>query len=331
MLLMGGACAGVIHVEQAERRFRAMGSQAHLIVNAQTPGLLDLAERRLALLERRWSRCLPESDLGRLNAAEGRPVRVSTDTAHIVQRAVEAWEVTGGLFDPTTVTAAESTGYARTFEQGTAPEDTTSGTDRRARPIPACAGVEVEGDLVTLPVGLRLDLGGICKGYAADQVAYELRKNGGTGACVNLGGYVRVSGPYNGDTGWTVDITDPFDAEDDLTSVTLTEGAVATARRRQRRWRPAGEALHWLTDPRTGRPSDSSLVAVTVVAAQTHWAEVLAKAALVGGQDDGRRLLESHGLSALLVRADGEVLRVGSIREYEPWTTSAGGTSGQVV
>jgi thiamine biosynthesis lipoprotein len=298
------ACAGVVHVEQAERRFRAMGCQAHLIVNADQPGLLDLAERRLALLERRWSRGLPESELGRMNTAEGRPVRVSTDTARIVQRAAEAWEVTGGLFDPTL---------------------------RQAMPAPGCAGIEVEGDVVALPAGLRLDLGGIGKGYAADQVAYELRKNGATGACVNLGGYVRVSGPYSGDTGWAVDIDDPFDAEDELTTVTLTEGAVATSRRRQRRWRRAGEEPHQLIDPRTGRPSDSSLVAVTVVAAQTHWAEVLAKAALVGGEDDGRRLLEAHGLSALLVRGDGEVLRVGSIREYEPWTTSPCGTSGHVV
>jgi FAD:protein FMN transferase len=303
----GGVCAGVIHVEQAERRFRAMGSQAHLIVNAvdaDERGLLDLAERRLALLGRRWSRSPPESDLGRLNTAEGRPVRVSTDTARIVQRAVEAWEVTGGLFDPTL---------------------------RQATPAPGCAAVEVEGDIVALPADVRLDLGGIGKGYAADQVVYELRKNGATGACVNLGGCVRVSGPYNGDTGWSVDITDPFDTEDELTTVTLTEGAVATARRRQRGWRRGGGGPHPLIDPRTGRPSDSSLVAVTVVAAQAHWAEVLAKAALVGGEDDGRKLLETHGLSALLVRVDGEVLRVGSIREYEPWTTSSGGTSGHVV
>jgi len=291
-------------VEQAERRFRAMGSQAHLIVNADQPRLLDLAERRLALLERRWSRNVPESELGRLNTAEGRPLRVSPDTARIVQRAVQAWEVTDGLFDPTV---------------------------RGATPAPGCAGIEVEDDVVTLPAGLQLDLGGIGKGYAADQVAHELRSNGATGAYVGLGGYVRVSGPYAGDTGWAVDITDPFDADDELTTVTLAEGAVATSRRRQPRRRRAGEESDRPADPRTRRLSDPALVAVTVVAAQTQWAEVLAKAALAGGRDDGRRLLETHGLSALLVTGDGEVVRLGSIREYEPWTTSPGGTSGQVV
>ena len=76
-----------------------------------------------------------------------------------------------------------------------------------------------------------------------------------------------------------------------------------------------GEAHH-LLDPATGRPADTDLLAVTVVAASAAWAEVHAKAALVGGSVDGIALLADAGLSALLVTTDGDVVRVGSIGEF---------------
>lgn len=68
------------------------------------------------------------------------------------------------------------------------------------------------------------------------------------------------------------------------------EGAVATSSVLRRSWRRSGETTHHLIDPRTGVPSDSAAAAVTVVAAHAHWAEVLAKAALIAGIDAGLEL-----------------------------------------
>jgi FAD:protein FMN transferase len=310
----------------AELRFRAMGSSAHLLVEGADSDLLERARRRVVDLEQRWSRFLPDSELCRINAAGGRPVRVSAETARIVRRGVQAWKVTGGLFDPTVLPALEHAGYDRTFE------DVVPGRagGSRSRPSPArapgCAAVEVDDDTVRLPPGVRLDLGGIGKGYAADLVAYELRQWGAGGACVNLGGDVRVSGSCLDGAGWGVAVADPFDNGNDLTTVSLREGAVATSSRLRRRWRRGPRELHHLIDPRTGEPARSAVVAVTVVSAQAHWAEILAKAALVAGIDAGSRLLATHGLSALLVSSTGDLIRVGSMEEYEGWTNSSGGT-----
>jgi FAD:protein FMN transferase len=302
-----------------------MGSAVHLLVSGADVDLLERARARLDQLESRWSRFLDDSELCRVNAAAGRPVRVSPDTAQVVRRSVEAWRVTGGLFDPAVLAAVESAGYDRSFERLEATAATRPGT--ATRPSPGCDGIEVEGDIVRVPCGVRLDLGGIGKGYAADQVAYELRQDGATGACVNLGGDVRVSGPSDGGTGWAIGITDPFDETANMTTVTLDEGAVATSSRLRRRWRRGEEELHHLIDPRTGEPAQTSLVAVTVVAAQAHWAEILAKAALIAGKDVGRQLLEHNGLSALLVSEDGDIERVGSMEGYEGWTSTCGGIS----
>ena len=303
-----------------------MGSAVHLLVSGADIDLLERARARLEQLESRWSRFLDDSELCRVNAAAGRPVRVSSDTAQVVRRSIEAWRVTGGLFDPAVLAAVESAGYDRSFERLEV-TGTTRAAATATRPSPGCAGIDVDGYTVRVPAGVRLDLGGIGKGYAADQVAYELRQAGATGACVNLGGDVRVSGPADGGTGWAVGITDPFDEAANLTTVTLDEGAVATSSRLRRRWRRGDEELHHLIDPRTGEPAQSSLVAVTVVAAQAHWAEILAKAALIAGSDAGRRLLEDNGLSALLVSEDGDIERVGSMEGYEGWTSTSGGIS----
>ena len=302
-----------------------MGSTGHVIVTGPDAGLLRRARARLSSLEARWSRFISNSELCRINAAAGERVHASAETVQLVRRSVLAWRLTGGLFDPTILPSLEAAGYDRTFEQ--VPRGADGGVVvLRPFRTPGCTGVEIDDDGVRLPQGVRLDLGGIAKGYAADQVAHELRRAGAPGVCVNLGGDVRVCGGSIDGNGWTIGIADPFDEQTDISAVTLEEGAVATSSRRRRRWRRGTRELHHLIDPRTGEPARSTLVAVTVVAGETHWAEVFAKAALVAGIDAGAQLLQAHGLSGLLVTSTRDVVRVGSMEVYEGWTKSSGGT-----
>jgi FAD:protein FMN transferase len=309
-----------------------MGSTAHLLVNGAGPDCLDAAQERLESMEHLWSRFIADSELCRVNAGAGQTVPVSVETAQIVSRCVQAWRMTGGLFDPTVLSAVESAGYDRTFEEVT--DQPAESVRSDPSPAPGCAGilatVDELGGAVRLPPGVRLDLGGIGKGYAADQVAFELRQRGATGACVNLGGDVRVSGTSPEGAGWSVGITDPFaDSQNagHLAVLEVSEGAVATSSRTRRRWRRGTREMHHLVDPRTGQPARTGLAAVTVIAAEAHWAEILAKSALVAGRDAGTQLLNSHGLAALLVTDTGDVVRVGDMEGHERWTRSSGGTS----
>lgn len=300
-----------------------MGSDGHLIVVADAPGLLERAQTLLRELEACWSRFRPDSELSRLNASPGRWVRLSVPMVALVGRAVQAWGATGGLYDPTVLSALETAGYDRSFET-LEPQDRTPPA---AAPAPGCAGIEIDHDRVRLPEGVRLDLGGIGKGYAADLVAAELLHWGAEGACVNLGGDVRAAGRAPGPGGWTVAVDDHLRPGKDLSWVALADGAVASSTRLRRRWQQAGREMHHLIDPRTGRPAESSVAAVTVVAAQAHWAEILAKAALIAGLEAGRELLCSHGVAGVLVTGNGSVHRAGPWERYETWTPSSGGTS----
>jgi thiamine biosynthesis lipoprotein len=175
-----------------ERRFRAMGSDAHVIVVGGPNGLVDTAAARIEDLEAKWSRFRPSSEVCRLTAAAGAWVDVSADTTLLVRRSIDAWYLTGASFDPTVLGAMLDAGYDRTFETlrtaGGEPVDV-----RRPRfSLVGCTDIGVEDRRVRLPADCGFDAGGIGKGLAADLVAEELMAAGAEGVLMSLGGDLRV-------------------------------------------------------------------------------------------------------------------------------------------
>lgn len=284
-----------------EARFGAMGSETHLVVVGGDPSLVDVGRARIAELEQRWSRFLPDSEISRLNAAAGAPLEVSDDTIALVTRAIEGWRFTGGTYDPTVLGAMLRAGYDRTFDEVAA-----SATSVMNDLFLACTDIEVDGNTVTLPAGTGFDPGGIGKGLAADLVATELREAGAEGVCVNMGGDVRVSGLSPAGGGWGVAVQHVHQSAP-LAVVTVTEGAVASSTTLKRRWTVDGERRHHLIDPRTGESADTDLDHVTVVAGSAWAAEVLAKAVLIRGSVHPFDLVEGVA-AALVVTTSGDVL-----------------------
>ena len=311
-------------MQEQLRRFRALGSECLVRVvvaddDPSGPALLDGAVALLDDIESRWSRFRPESELSALNAHAGSPVFTSADTATVVAMAIEAWRVTGGLFDPTVHDALVASGYDRTFDDiGEADPSPTSAPDQPAM-VPGPADIEVDEriGLVVLPPGCHLDLGGIGKGRAADLVIDQLMASGAAGACVDLGGDVRVAGlTVGGGDDWVIAVDDPFEPGRDLALLRLAGGAVTTSSSMKRRWSTGSGAAHHLIDPGTGRPAESGLAAVTVVAGAAAWGEVHAKAALIAGAQRGRTLIEDAGMCALLVADDRTVVTAGPMEDF---------------
>lgn len=277
-----------------ETRFPAMGSDAHVIVVAGSAPHLDLARTRVEALERRWTRFRDDSELSRLNRACGRPVVVSTDTYELVARAVDGWRITRGWFDPTVLPAMLDAGYDRDFSAldrvARDPRRASDG-DSPARPAPGCDGIVLDPVVraVRLPPGVGIDAGGIGKGLAADLVVAELLDAGAPGACVNLGGDLRVGGEAPEPAGWCIAL------DGSTATVNLRSGGVATSSRLRRRWWRAGREYHHLIDPRTGAPARSRLLETTVVAGEAALAEVLATAAAVAGEIEGRAIVQAAG------------------------------------
>jgi len=283
--------------------FRAMGSDARVYVVGEHPALLARARSRVEELEARWSRFLPTSEVTRLNAADGEPRVVSPETFELVTRGVDAWRLTAGRCDPTVLGDVLRAGYTTSFDARpavAAPAETTL--------TRGCAGIELDAATrtVRLPRGTGFDPGGIGKGLAADLVVAELLGAGADGACVNLGGDVRVAGTPP-DASWAIAVEHPT-RPDPVAVVHLHGGAVATSSRLRRRWATHDGPAHHLIDPASGRPASGAVVAATAIAATGWQAEALAKAAFLAGLPAGAALLEGLGAAGLLVDEDGAVL-----------------------
>src|SRR5262249_38732034 len=152
------------------RRFAVMGTSAHIVVVGDSAGdppsewLADQGEAALRGREARWSRFLATSEISRLNAAGGKPTLLSADTYSVIDQAVAAWWASAGRFDPTVLPALRAAGYDRTFDDIAG--EPVVGAVRPPEPAPGCAGIELDArlQLVRLPTGVEIDLGGIGKG-----------------------------------------------------------------------------------------------------------------------------------------------------------------------
>jgi thiamine biosynthesis lipoprotein len=304
-------------------RFRAMGTDVEVLaVGADADAMTSLgalAAEALEVREARWSRFRPTSELCRLNESAGAPVVLSPSTYSLIARAVAAWRDTDGRYDPTVLAALEAAGYDRDF-------DAVARSDAGAAPdhtdVPGCGHVELDDVVhaVRLPPGVALDLGGIGKGAAADEVSSELLDAGApgvTGVLVNLGGDLRARGEAPTPRGWVVAVDDPLHTGG-TGLLALATGAIATSTRLRRTWTRGERSLHHIIDPRTGAPAESGLASVTVVAGEAWWAEVLAKAAFVAGVDGGAALVEDAGATGLLVTDDGDVVELDGLGGFRP-------------
>ena len=264
--------------EVASRRFNALGSSCELLSLSVGQAALERCEQRIRESEARLTRFLPESELARLNASDGRYAPVSSELFAMLEAALWAFRESGGLVNAAVLPALRASGYDRPFRMGLQQPATIEPTS-----VPALADV-LTLDLATrsaaLAPGAELDLGGIAKGALADILIDQLGDN----AVCNLGGDLRVRGAGPDGDGWHIGLCD-------RSLVALTEAAVCTSGITRRRW---GRTAHHLIDPRTGLPARTDLAEVSVVTGSALRGEVYAKCAILLGSEAGRAFLEAR-------------------------------------
>ena len=301
--------------------FRAMSTQVLLAADGPFEAIETGFQEAQALIEgyeHRFTRFSAQSELWALNAATGSWFDASPDLYALVTLAADLYQRTRGLFDPSILDALEQAGYDRTIEElrqygahGSAPV--------LARPRATrfnSLRLDPGKYRIKLPEGMRIDLGGIAKGWIAGKAAEALSR--WSSACaVDAGGDVSMRGLPTGDTSWRVALEDPRDAARTLAVLTLPPCAVATSALTKRRWQQNGQERHHLIDPRTQRPATSDWLSVTVIAASPAEAEVYAKAILIGGTREANRLTGlDEGIEFIAVDPHGKLWGSKGSREY---------------
>jgi thiamine biosynthesis lipoprotein len=238
---------------------------------------------------------------------------VAPETLTLLASMIEAWELTGGRYDPGILPLLIANGYATSrIDPGR-----ITALSAKAQWIPGSVldvTLDLQRSTATLPVGLALDAGGIGKGLAADLSVARLLAGGAAGALVSIGGDLAMAGIAPQPNGWVIGIehADPTDGV--LCTLALNGGGVATSSTVSRRWHLNGTSRHHAIDTATNRQSTTDLAAVTVIAGTGWAAEAHATAALLAGSADVIDYLTMRGLSGLAITTTGAVVATADLR-----------------
>ncbi len=321
VLLMGSALAISVGCRMAEmspppshamvkRAQMHMGTLATLTAVAPTDGLAQEAVsagfKEIRRLEGLWSTWMPKSELSRINAAAGRErLAVSSETMVLLVRALEAAQMTDGAFNIAMGPVVEAWNISKDSRIPNAQEL------EHLRPLLDVSAIQLnEQDQTVYLVkpGMRIDVGGIGKGYAADLVAEVMRRHGATGGVVALAGDIKTFGDLPGGTGFPIGIQHPRRSGVVLARLVLRDEAISTAGDYERYFEQDGVVYHHILDPHTLQPA-RLCQSVTIVAKEGVWADGLDTGIFVLGPERGMALIEAlPDVEGVIVDADGKVL-----------------------
>jgi len=246
----------------------------------------------------------PTSEVSKVNAlAATQPVKISPELFKLLTTALEYSRITEGAFD---ITYA-SVGYMYDFRERKRPTE-----QQIQSALPAVNYQHVLLDAATSTVrfsqpGVRIDLGGIAKGYSVDCGIEILRERGFTHALVNAGGDSRVLGDRFGKP-WIIGIRHPDHPDQVITRVPLTDSAFSTSGDYERYFDEDGVRYHHIIDPHTGH-SASKVRSATIIAPTATRTDGLSKTAFVLGPDEAMKIYNRlDDVDAILVTPDGRIL-----------------------
>ncbi len=299
--------------------FGVFGTFGALLVTRQS-ALAD-ARRVLAgelrAMDRACSRFRADSELTAVNQAEGTELPVSPLFAEALAVALRAAEASDGDVDPTCGRSLVSLGYDRDFAE-------LAGHEQASAPLPApaagwqCVRLDEQASTVHVPAGVQLDLGATAKALAADRAARAIAAATGAGALVNLGGDIAVAGQAP-ERGWRVQIADDLPPRSYPGAravrrlgpvIAIWDGGLATSGTGTRRWRRAGQDLHHIVNPVTGRSASSCWASVSVAGASCVDANTASTAAIIRSAS-AVSWLAGLAMPARFVRPDGSAVTTG--------------------
>lgn len=270
---------------------------------------LDAAFTRLRQIETVMSRHRSDSEISKISLDGPAGMQLSGETCQVMKKGLEYGRLSGGLFDITIAPVAQLWGFET--EHAAVPtkrvlnEALTKVDYRQVR-------IDDDCKLVTAP-GQHIDLGGIAKGYASDEVARLLQESGIKEALINLGGNVFVYGKKKDGSPWKLGIQDPLEQTGTpMGTLEVEGGAVVTSGIYERFVEQDGKKYHHLLDPGTGYPVANNLAGVSITTPSGLDADALSTSLFLLGIDKGCELLERFpGSGAVFITKDREITTCG--------------------
>ena len=295
-VLIFALCTGCSRTPQAENKtFYAMNTTMEFTVYSSA-SLVDDAEALINSLEDELSVTKDTSEIAQIN--QNGSGTVTGSTADLMGKALAMCSRTNGTLDISVYPIVRAWGFTTGSYKVPSEEELTS-----LLPLVDYTNVqydEVTGEVI-LPAGMEIDLGSIAKGYAGQQAAELLREKGVTSALLNLGGNVQTK-------------------------------AVVTSGGYERYFEQGGKTYWHIMDPKTGRPADSGLLAVTVIGEDGAVCDGLSTSLFVMGLEKAAALwAESSDFEAIFIAADGTVYITDGLKEDFSLLSDYADTTVQVI
>lgn len=274
--------------------------------------LLDHCFALAETYEAMFSKTKENSDVWKLNHADGGMVELHEDTLELLRTALSYAELTDGKVDPTIGSVNRLWDFTHpdsaVLPDSAALTQALSHVDYRS--------VTISGSMAALndPYA-ELDLGFIAKGYIADRIKEYLVSQGVTSALINLGGNVLTIGNKPDGSPFKVGIQKPF-AADGVTAYTLpvTDQSVVSSGTYERYFEKGGRIYHHILDTKTGYPVWNNLSEVTILCDSSTQGDALSTTCFILGAEKGMELIESlPDTEAVFITSDGEILRSGGL------------------
>jgi thiamine biosynthesis lipoprotein len=249
-------------------------------------------------LDKKYNYYKADSYLSRINRNEITEID-DPETVKILNSGLQFSKITGGAFDMTLGTVKDLYTFGK--ENPIPPTDEAI---KKALSVSGYTKLKIDGNKIDKPEGMKIDPGGILKGYAVDEAVDSLKKNGIENALVNAGGNIRVLGKNTKGETWKIGVENPRAQGDIISLIPLDNLAVATSGDYQRYFFYRGKRYHHILDPSTGKPADK-VFSTTITAPEAIITDAYSTAVFVMGKKKGFEFLKSQKLEGMIVDSEG--------------------------
>lgn len=327
-LLLALAGCGAERASAAEHTFFAMDTLVTIRLSAgyadgtavseeERERLFREADQIVADMENGLSRTVADSDTARLSSSETGITCTSDALPAVLARALEIAEATGGAFSPAmgTLTDLWNVSGGGPVPSDEARAEAMAHTDWRTLTVDGNTAVKSDPDL-------RVDLGGIAKGYTVQRLCEYLEGTGVAWGIVSLGGNVGVFGEKPDGMPYKIGITDPLDSASLAGFWHIGSGTIAVSGDYERFFIEDGVRYHHIFDPATGMPADSGLCSVAVFSEDGALADALSTALFIMGAEEALAYYDAHPgtFEAILITKSEEILLTPGLTWNEDFT-----------
>ena len=265
-------------------------------------------------LDERISYRNPSSEIAFINkayAVDG-TVTFSPDIKEYLSREIEICNETEGAFSPCILPLSMLWG----IEDGYSKPPSQAEIDETLLHIDPSDIEIVDDGVIFHNDGMKIDLGAVGKGIAADEVMDELSRQKVPGAIVSIGGTIAVYGDKGKGRPWHVGVQDPRGEDGKVLGVLEVDGGnvVSTSGDYEKYFEIGGKRYHHIFDPKTGYPADNGLISVTICTNDGFLSDALSTACFVMGLDKGLQYAEDKGVDAIFVTAEKKVYITKSLK-----------------